>query len=87
VTQALAALQWAVAVALDVLGALTFVDWLQHRDRSRRYLALAVGLLGILGTLVAIAQVSGTSRALLSAVSIALFMASAYSFLLFRHSL
>ena len=86
-TQALAALQWAVAVALDVLGALTFVDWLQHRDRSRRYLALAVGLLGILGTLVAIAQVSGTSRALLSAVSIALFMASAYSFLLFRHSL
>jgi PAS domain S-box-containing protein len=70
-----------------MLGALTFVEWLRHRDRSRRYLALAVGLLGVLGILGQITQVSGTAQVVLTALNIALFMASAYAFLLFRHTL
>ncbi|HEY8756023.1 MAG TPA: ATP-binding protein [Candidatus Dormibacteraeota bacterium] len=86
-SQALAALQWSVAASLVLLGALTFRDWLRHRDRSRGYLALAVGILGILGILGRITQLSGSARVVLAAVSIALFMASAYAFLLFRHSL
>jgi len=82
---------------LEVLFAIGYLNpqVLERRKHARELVGLGlersvdalVGLLGILGTLVAIAQVSGTSRALLSAVSIALFMASAYSFLLFRHSL
>ena len=86
-SQALAALQWAVGASLVLLGALTFRDWLRHRDRSRGYLALAVGALGILGILGRITQATGTTRVVLTAVSIGLFMMSAYAFLLFRHSL
>ncbi len=87
VTQAQAALQWAVAAALFVLGALTFLDWLRHRGRSIRYLALAVGLLGVLAVLGRVTQFSGTAVIVQSAVSIFLLMASAYSFVLFRNSL
>jgi PAS domain S-box-containing protein len=87
VTQAQAALQWAVAAALFVLGALTFLDWVRHRGRSRRYLALAVGLLGVLAILGRITQFSGTAAVVQSAVSIFLLMASAYAFVLFRNSL
>ncbi|MGH7722476.1 MAG: ATP-binding protein [Candidatus Dormibacteria bacterium] len=86
-TQALAALQWAVGAALVLLGALTFVDWLRHRDRSRQHLALAVGLLGLLGILGRITVLTSTAKVVFTAVSIALFMGSAYAFLLFRHSL
>ncbi|HWF57095.1 MAG TPA: ATP-binding protein [Candidatus Dormibacteraeota bacterium] len=86
-SQALAALQWAVAGSLVLLGALTVRDWLRHRDRSRGSLALAVGLLGIIGLAGRLTQLSGTARVVLTVVSIALLMASAYAFLLFRHSL
>ena len=86
-SQALAALQWAVAASLFILGALTAVDWLRHRGRSRVFLALAVGSLGILAMLGRITQLSGTAEAVLSAVSIFLLMASAFAFVLFRHSL
>jgi PAS domain S-box-containing protein len=87
VTQALSALQWAVGAALIVLGTLSFADWVRHRGRSRRYLALAVGILAVLGVLGRITTLSGTAEVAFSAVSIALFMASAYTFVLFRHSL
>jgi PAS domain S-box-containing protein len=87
VSQALAALQWAVAASLLVLGALTAVDWVRHRGRSRLYLALAVGSLGVLAILGRITQFAGTAAVVLSAVSIFLLMASAFAFVLFRHSL
>jgi PAS domain S-box-containing protein len=87
VSQALAALQWAVAASLFILGALTAVDWLRHRGRTRLHLALAVGCLGILAILGRITQFTGTAEVVLSAVSIFLLMASAYAFVLFRHSL
>ncbi|MDQ6847677.1 MAG: ATP-binding protein [Candidatus Dormibacteraeota bacterium] len=86
-TQALAALQWTVAVALFVLGMLTVVDWLRHRGRTRRYLAAAVGFLGIIALLGRAGRLSGVAAVILGAVSIFLLMASALGFALFRHSL
>jgi len=87
VTQALAALQWAVAAALFVLGLVTVVDWVRHHGRTRRYLAAAVGFLGVISLLGRVGQVSGFAGAVLSAVSIFLLMASALGFALFRDSL
>ncbi len=86
-SQALAALQWAVAGSLLLLGAFTVADWVLHRGRTRRYLAVAVGLLGVLAILGRITQVSGIAAVVLSEVSIVLLMGSALAFALFRHSL
>ncbi len=86
-TQALATLQWAVAAALFVLGVLTAVDWLRHGGRSRLYLSLAVGLLGLLALIGRITQFSGTAALVLAVLSIVLLMASAFAFVLFRDSL
>ncbi len=86
-SEALAGLQWAVAAALLALGALTCADWLRHRGRSRGYLALAVGLLGVLAILGRITGLSGVAAVLFAAVSIVLLMACAFAFVLFRHSL
>jgi PAS domain S-box-containing protein len=87
VSQALAALNWAVAASLFVLGVLTLVDWALHRGRSRLFLSLAVGLLGVLALIGRAPQLSGTAQVVVSAVSIFLLMASALAFVLFRHSL
>jgi PAS domain S-box-containing protein len=87
VSQALDALQSAVAVALFLLGVLTFLDWVRHRDDSRRYLMLAVGSLGILGVLSRITVASDAVQTVLTVLSLVLLMGSAYAFALFRHSL
>jgi hypothetical protein len=87
VTQALAVLQWSVAAGLLLLGGLTLQNWRRHRDRSRRWLALAVGLLGVTGILGQVTGLTGAAATLLASVSIALFMGSAFAFVLFRHSL
>ncbi len=86
-SQALAVLQWAVAASLFTLGALTLVDWLRRRGRTRLYLAVAVGSLGVLAMLGRIGRFSGTAAVALGAVSIFLLMASAFAFVLFRNSL
>ena len=86
-TQALAVLQWAVSAGLAMLGLLTLVSWLRHRGRSRLYLALAVGLFGLLAVLGQVTQAAGTARMPVTVISLALLMGSAYAFLLFRHSL
>jgi PAS domain S-box-containing protein len=87
VSEALAALQWAVAAALFILGAVTVADWVRHRGRSRLFLAIAVGLLGVLGMLGRVTQFTGVAQVALSEVSICLLMASAFAFVLFRNSL
>ncbi len=86
-SQALEALQWAAAASLFVLGLLTVVDWLRHGGRSRLYLSLAVSLLGLLAVIGRITEFSGTAQMAQSALSIFLLMASAFAFVLFRHSL
>src|SRR5437868_15436882 len=65
--QALTVAQYAVTAAFVLLGLLTFRGWLANRqDRSRGFLALALGLLGgvaLLARLVALA-VGWAARAL-----------------------
>jgi PAS domain S-box-containing protein len=87
VTQALTGLQWAVAAALVLLGAVTLRDWSRHRDSSRLWLAVAVGALGVVGVLGRITGVIGTPAVVLTGIENLLFMASAFAFVLFRDSL
>jgi PAS domain S-box-containing protein len=87
VIQALTGLQWAVAAALVLLGVVTIRDWTRYRDRSRLWLAVAVGTLGVVGVLGRVTGVTGTPGIVLTDVQIALFMASAFAFVLFRDSL
>jgi PAS domain S-box-containing protein len=87
VIQALTALQWAVAAALVLLGVVTVHDWARHRDRSRLWLAVAVASLAVLGVLGRVSGVTGTASIVLTGADIALFMASAFAFVLFRDSL
>jgi PAS domain S-box-containing protein len=87
VIQALTGLQWAVATSLVLLGVMTIRDWTRHRDRSRRWLGIAVGSLGVIGVLGRLTGVTGTPGVVLTGVLIALFMASAFAFVLFRDSL
>lgn len=81
-------LQWLSAIAYALLGVVAVVDWLRSRDRARGYLAMALGLLGVIILLSQVQQVMGTSypRALsyLSSVSL---IGSGYGLLLFRHHL
>lgn len=86
-TQALTGLQWAVGAALVLLGALTLADWTRHRDRSRQYLALAVGLLGLVAVLGQVIPAKGPAAVVVVAVTIALLMASAMAIVMFRDSL
>jgi PAS domain S-box-containing protein len=87
VIQALTGLQWAVALALLILGVVTLRDWLNNRDRTRRWLATAVGSLALVGVLGRIPVLTGAPAVLMLAIDLALFMGSAFSFVLFRDSL
>src|SRR5258708_37895087 len=39
--------QWVTSASFSLLGLLTFGQWIRQRDRKTLYLALAVGLLGL----------------------------------------
>src|SRR5438477_11965137 len=80
-------MQDAVAVAFVALGVLVAINWLRPRDRSMRFLALAIILL---------AAVSGLGRLqahllftipLLSTLNLIGFAGSGYALLLYRNSL
>lgn len=85
--QALTGLQWAVALALVLLGAVTLRDLLRNRDRTRLWLAVAVNSLALVGLLGRITGPSGIAAVALLALDLVLFMGSAFAFLLFRDSL
>src|SRR5205807_3472946 len=79
-------LQYAVNLAFVILGLLTLRDWLVHRERSRGYLALAIGLLAITA-LIGQVQTFGNPFGEAGTDVVALvFLASAYAMLLFRSS-
>jgi len=83
---ALQIVQAVVSLSFLALGVLTVVDWLRHRERSRGYLALALGTLGL--TSVA-GQVNALTDYHLTAIGdlvLVLFMVSGYALLLFRDS-
>ncbi|TMG33776.1 MAG: hypothetical protein E6H92_14215, partial [Chloroflexi bacterium] len=86
--QALTVAQYAVTAAFVLLGLLTFRGWLANRqDRSRGFLALALGLLGgvaLLSRLVALTD--GWAARALTDLSIAGLLGSGLAVLLFRDS-
>lgn len=81
-------LQWVSAGAYALVGLAAFLDWLRKRERSRGYLAIALGLLGLV---ILLGQVktfvgAGYPVALAYLTSVAL-IGSGYGLLLFRHFL
>jgi len=85
VITALRVLQAVVSLSFLALGVFTVADWLRHRERSRAYLALAFGTLGLTS---ALGQVNVLTEYRLGPVfedlTLLLFMLSGYALLLFR---
>ena len=73
--------------AFAVIAALTVRDWLVTRDRSRMYLALAIGSLAVVSVLGQVGKAVGPSFAAASAyLTIVIFLVSGLALLLFRHA-
>ena len=82
------ALQYASTAGFCILALITLVDWLRNRGSSRRYLALAIGLLAVVSL---VSQLSpllpGGVQVVTGIFSLTGFMAAGYALLLFRDSL
>jgi signal transduction histidine kinase len=79
--------QYLTAAAFAVIAVLTVRDWLVTRDRSRMYLALAIGSLAAVSVLGQVGKVLGPSFAAASGyVTIVIFLVSGLALLLFRHA-
>ena len=86
-TAALHLVQAVVSLSFLALGLLTVVDWLRHRERSRRYLALAFMTLGLTSALSQVNTMTGYRLgALVGDLTLILFMTSGFALLLFRDS-
>ena len=84
-TDVLNVLQYAVSAAFVALSIVILVDWLRYRERSRGYLALAIGLLGVTSLLGRLNSLTGPGlRFILTALSLVALMGSGYMLLLFR---
>ncbi|HYL70161.1 MAG TPA: PAS domain-containing protein, partial [Candidatus Dormibacteraeota bacterium] len=81
------ALQWALGGAFGLLGLLTLVDWLRHRDHSRRYLAASIGLLGTVAVISTLSNAGVVKSDALIDATLVLFLVSGWTFLLFRDTL
>jgi signal transduction histidine kinase len=80
-------LQLVSSACLVVIAALTIRDWFATRDRSRTYLALAIGSLAAVSALGQVGKLAGPSfTAVSSYLTIVLFMGSGLALLLFRDS-
>ncbi len=79
--------QYATTAAFAVIAALTIRDWLVTRDRSRMYLALAIGSLAAVSILGQVGKLLGPSFVAASGyVTIVIFLVSGLALLLFRHA-
>jgi signal transduction histidine kinase len=79
--------QYATTAAFTVIAALTVRDWLVTRDRSRMYLALAIGSLAAVSILGQVGKALGPSFTAASAyVTTIIFLVSGLALLLFRHA-
>jgi signal transduction histidine kinase len=86
-TELLQALTYAVSLAFLSLGVLTLRDYLRHRERSRGYLALAIGLLAITNIMGEVQAFTGNGLGVVGQdLSVVIFLASGYALLLFRGS-
>jgi signal transduction histidine kinase len=85
--EALQVLTYAVSLAFIFLGVLTLRDYLMHRERSRGFLALAIGLLAVTTTLSQVQALTNNALGVAGQdLSIVVFLASGYALLLFRGS-
>src|SRR5258708_20959536 len=85
--EALQVLTYAVSLAFIFLGVLTLRDYLMHRERSRGFLALAIGLLAGTTTLSQVQALTNNALGVAGQdLSIVVFLASGYALLLFRGS-
>ena len=83
-TQALQVLQYAVSLEFVLLALITAGDYLRHRERSRGYLALAIGLLGLVSLISLLQQSNGPLGDAVADLAVGLLLASGYALLLFR---
>jgi signal transduction histidine kinase len=81
---ALQIVQAVVSLSFLALGVFTVVDWIRHRERSRGYLALALGTLGVTSVLGQVNALNGYRVPAVGELTLVLFMGSGYSLLLFR---
>src|ERR1700716_1953361 len=83
---ALQLVQAVVSLSFLALGVFTVVDWLRHRERSRGYLALALGTLGLTSVAGQVDALTGYHLTAVGDLALVLFMVSGYALLLFRDS-
>lgn len=78
-------LGYLVSAGFLALGLLTLRDWLRERTRRRGYLALAIGLISLTSLVGQLDTLTGTRyTAILTLLTLVLFMASGDALLLFR---
>lgn len=80
-------LGYAVSGAFVLLGVVALVVWLRHRDAARGYLALALGMLGLVSLAGLVQKLTGLEGRWVAIASIAAFQLSGLALLLFRHRL
>jgi signal transduction histidine kinase len=80
------ALEIAIQVAFALLAVAILADWVRHRDRQRTYLVVALVSLALLVLLGTLTSVIGLS-AVITDLSLVLFLLSGYALLMFRDSL
>jgi signal transduction histidine kinase len=84
---ALQIVQAVVSLSFLALGVFTVLDWLRHRERSRGYLALALGTLGLTSVIGQLNTITGYRfGAPVEDLALVFFMTSGYALLLFRDS-
>jgi len=84
-TDVLRLLQYAVSAAFVAVSIVILIDWLRYRERSRGYLALAIGLLGVTSLLGRLSVITGPRLMfVMTALTLVALMGSGYMLLLFR---
>ena len=86
-TEVLQVLQYATSLVFVLLGLVTLRDYLRHRERSRGFLAMAIGFLGLVSLLSQVQTLTGYALGQLGQdLAFAVLMASGFALLLFRGS-
>ena len=84
-TSLLQVLQYAVSLVFVILGLLTLRDYLKVRERSRGYLALAIGLLAVVSVIGQVQAFTGGALGVVGQdLNVVIFLASGYAMLMFR---
>ena len=86
-TELLAFLQNAVAVAFGVLGLAVSISWVRHRDRATACLALAIVMLSLVALLGRAPALLGYTPPLVGEVADTCLVASGYTLFRYRTSL